>query len=86
MRKNRRLFKIVVPDDEWFSRYASNNEQSCPKIKQSQDQIMMLFENVSAGGNATGITVKVIIGKAANDEITFVLQVENSGPHDVTDI
>ena len=86
-RTDGRLFHAVVPSERWSSRYVNSHEADPPEIGRNGNGVSLLYKNLKARGEPTGVTVKVIVDlPTGTDEARFTLEVHNDGSSDVLDI
>jgi hypothetical protein len=82
-----RLFRLMVPDDFWWSRYADSQNQTEVNCTEVDGGLTLEYPDlVAADGVKTGIRVVVDIRPSAkSDEFAFSMQIENNGPFEVLD-
>jgi len=86
-RNDGRLFRLVMPNDSWWSCYADSQEQTQVKCARSTDGVTLEYPDLrAADGQQTGVAVRVEIRAAeSTDEFRFTLHVENRGRRTVID-
>jgi hypothetical protein len=85
-RSDGRLFRLIVPNEKWWSCPADSQDQDAPECSHTDDGLILDYPDLKdAEGIQTGIRVQVEIRPGGFDEFTLSMQIENSGPRTVID-
>jgi hypothetical protein len=86
-RADGRLFRVIVPQGDWISRYADSHEQAPPSVERNGGAATLRFENLRARGEPTGVSVEVRIEPLEGaGEVRFGFRVTNRSEEDVTEV
>jgi len=82
-----RLLHLIVPSGIWVSRMAETHLAPSPKIQRDGDGVTIVYPDLPARGQKTGIEVRVRIKLVPeSDEARFTLQLENRGECPITEV
>ena len=86
-RSDQRLFRMIVPADEWWACFADSQDQTQVECTPNAAGVRLAYPNlVAADGAQTGIAVRVdILPSDRPDEILLTMHVENGGQRTVLD-
>lgn len=82
-----RLFRLVVPREDWWSCYADSQEQPTVRCMRNGNGLTLEYPDLKAAdGQQTGVAVRVDIRAAdRSDEFQFTMHVVNRGRRTVLD-
>jgi hypothetical protein len=82
-----RLFRIIAPNAQWFSRAADSHLQDAPQIAEEGESIIITYPDLRIGDGRTGIAATVRISPSEReDELLLTISVENHGQHPINEI
>ena len=86
-RNDGRLFRIIVPSNMWSSRYADSQDAPKTDIQRDGNGINIIYPELLARGEATGVSAKVRIDlPSETEEARFTLKLENHGDAPITEV
>ena len=86
-RRDGRLFRVLTPNDSWWSCYADSHEQPQVRCERVGDGLRLEYPDLrAADGALTGVTARVEIRPSPRaDEFLLTLRLENRGRRTLLD-
>jgi len=82
-----RLVKLIAPTPEYSTRPLYSHLSGAPRMQKNGDTLTISFPQVSDGGKATGISMKVKVRlPPGSPEAIFTLELHNDGPDMVQEV
>jgi len=82
-----RLVKLIAPTPEYSTRPLYSHLAGAPRMQKKGDTLIISFPQVSDGGKATGISMKVkVCLPSGSPEAIFTLELRNDGPDTVQEV
>ncbi|MFH1476265.1 MAG: DUF6259 domain-containing protein [Verrucomicrobiota bacterium] len=82
-----RLVKLIAPTFEHSSRPLFSHLSGAPRMQKQGDTLTISFPQVSDGGKATGISIKIKVRlSSGSPEAIFTLELRNDGPATVQEV